>query len=597
MPMPLRVFALSVLAASLIHFAPRLGIPLQSDVTWIYRLQAARLDANVIPYGLASFAGRPMDPLSACIAYYDNYGRWDCIDVIVMRAIATVAGDHADLWRAPFVLLGSLAVTLLTLLLRRIGVSWLPTLVLAGGVLVSPLEIWGEYTAAEAKALPALLGSLLVALSARSWRGHSLAAALWLVAVFGKEPFAAAWPAVAMSAIAGPGLPRGTGGLARRIAPHGAALAGLIVFILVLRLHPPLADYAFYLTTSGPSPIEWLRSYLAAIQPALLRGWPLGLGALAAALALAWTTHSRRDSAAFVRSLFDRQGLLLAAGLSLAIAGHGALYFLTRRVIGEGRYAVPATVEVALLCGVVVAAVASLPSRDAARVGSAFAIGASVGALARWGGDGTIVVALAAAMTVAVVIYAWRRRSGLALSAGLVVILLSGPLDLAIDDAITARIDQDSWRALQEATLLSAPRDGHVLLVFQEPNMVELAWGLETFTLLRGRTDLVYHLDLVDRTFFESETGLVRGYVDAVNRDRQPLPADGTRVVEVRADRSGRAAWRRERLSALDTLVLLVRSPESWAKRRYVTGKTPYLRWTLVTSHAIVERSTALLVP
>lgn len=602
MPISLRVFGLTLLAATLVHFIPRFGIPLQSDVTWLYRLQAARIDAAAIPYGLSSFGGRPMDPLSACVSYYDAYGRWDCVDVLVMRGIATFAGEQADLWRASFLLLGSLSVTLLVLLLRRLAVPWLPTVVLATGALVSPLELWGEYTAAEAKALPVLLGAITVALSSRGTRGQSAAAVLWVVAVFAKEPFAAAWPAVAAAAVAGPGLPHGVGEIARRIAPHAAALTGLVLFVLALGFRPPEGDYPFLLTSTPLAAGEWLRTYLSALQPALLRGWPLALGLVAAFLAMLPTIRNGQERDGLRRQVLRADRIVLSAGLLAAIAGHGAVYALTRRVIGDSRYVVPASAEALILLGVTVAAVAAaLPRPVVTRVWTAAALGIGLGAIIRWAGDGAALLAIMTAIiggtAAAILGRGSAQRIQYALVGAALVLVLSAPLDSALDDAATARIDQDAWRQFQDDVLRAAPPRGHIVLSFRDAPMVEHAWGLETFTLLAGRTDLVYHLEILDPAFFETETGLVRAIVAAINHGRAALPAGRSGVLGVQADRLGRGGWRREQLGPMETLGVFARSPGAWMHRRYVAGKTPYLRWAITPSHTFIEGSTALLVP
>lgn len=563
-----------VVVAALLHLLPRWGVPLQSDVTWIYLLQTSELRPDQVPQALGAFAGRPMNAFEACIAYYDAFGRWNCVDQIANYLTARVSGDDADRWRAAFVLFGAAGVGIFVQIGRHRGIPLALCAFFAVGLMVTPVEVWGEYTASEAKASAFLLAALLLAL--RGGRLQPAAALAMVLAVLSKEPYLAAWPAVLAAAYAGGGR--------RALVPHVAAIAAVGALGGGLRLRPPSTDYPSAIQGGYPPPLQWLRDYQAAIMPGLARG-PIGAAAVLGGGAVACVALRGRAARARLVAALRRDGtMVMIVGCLAAVAGHGLVYYATKRSIGESRYALPANQMVALAALLLCAALwSALDERWRRRVLVGTAAGLIAGVMVRTRMDEVFILGAALALVVlGGTLAATRRLPSPAIALALLALLLPGPLDAAMADAARARQDQEAWRALVARVASEAPRDGHVRLVFADPGMIETAWGLEAWTLLHGRTDLTYHLTILDTSAFEHGSGpLVRRYVEAFNANRAPLPPSRAAVIEVNADRSGRAADEDRATHGVRALTLLL-DPRALWEDRYLSGRRPYLQYTIV---------------
>lgn len=565
------VFACFALAA-LVHLIPRLGIPLHSDVTWIFRLQVSALDPGAIPIGLRALSGVPADPWTSCVTYYDAFGRWNCLDQLVMRTIALFAREDADRWRAAFVLLGSISTALFVVLCRQLRIAPLITALLALGVLLAPIEIWAEYTASETKGLPLLLGALVLASSSVSARAQWAAAAFTVAAVLAKETFLAAAPAVAGAALYGTRALelRDRRALFRAVVPQVTAVAVVGLVVIALRVRAPAGDYAFFIEGPHPPAAEWLRTYLSALQPAALRGLPLALLAGLAGIAVA--AHAR--DAAFRRAVIAEitpGRLAFATGLLLAVVAHGAAYYATKRYVAESRYVVPANLEAALALGLGLTALARALGAGRALTIAGLTIAAGL-AVRSWTRDlFWIALPMAIAASAAPLL---RRRTATALLAALLVPSALPLADTALADAGASRVDQTEWAALV-TRIRDAPPGSHVTLRFADPNMIELAWGLEAATLLGGRTDLIYHLELTGL----AERGLLRSAADAMNRDRAAI-GPGDPVLLVDADRQGHAGTRPPPPSGIAGAWRLLSDPQGFASPRYLEWRAPFLRWS-----------------
>src|SRR4030095_15643006 len=99
--------------------------------------------------------------------------------------------------------------------------------------------------------------------------------------------------------------------------------------------------------------------------------------------------------------------------------------------------------------------------------------------------------------------------------------------------------------------------NGHVLLRFAGPNMIEHVWATEVYTLRRGRRDLTYHLDVGSPPYPEGPTDQVHEYfVATYNQGRAPLPTGGAGVLVVQASRTGTQRDVPSRLSGKRALAL-----------------------------------------
>ena len=607
------VFLGLLTAAVLIHLLPQWGAHIMSDVQWIYRLQGVddpRI-AAAVPFGLKAAGGDPSGFAGVCGALYEAFGRWNCLDHVAFRAIAELAGGNANGWLFIYVVNNSLNLVLFYAILRTIRVGTPLSIFLLAGLLLAPLEAWQSYRISEPRATFLLLAAVLVALRARGAARHWLSALLMALAVLMKEPFGVYWPAVLAAGIAADPawLQRGREGsgwisrlirrLGHAVLPHIAGLGLVAAFRLLLRfIYENPYSYAYYTLGVFPDLDTFTRSVLYGFMPALLQNeeivpgtlWLVG-GCLTAVAAVCLAIS--RPARGRLGVALSRPGFwLLLVGVAAPVAAHAALYFVTGRVVG-GRYAVPANYFLALTL-----AVASLPLASALSTwqrhallatASAAALAMAASTLERNAVPLTIGVALAALAVIACAAL-WlmsRAEDGrtriwpAAASLGLCVILAAPVVDYALDQAGSWRRDMASWAEMIEQVDRQAPPGGHVVLAFENVGMIETAWGLEAETLLRGRSDLTYHLDLVDTRQLEEDAGLLRSLVEAYNRDRPEAPVGEGKTLTVAANRAGHAANDRPELSSGAWLALLVRSPAAFYRERYLAGKAGFLSFSL----------------
>lgn len=592
------MFGLLLVFTAAFHFLPALGTPLHSDVSWVYRLQIAHdpMLARAIPFGLETFGARPMGLVEACIAHYESFGRWNCADVAFFRMVAWLAQGSADGWRLMFLFFNVTALTLFTLTCRALDVPRSATLVLVAGLAVAPLEVWTTYRTSEPKAAIFLMLALWLAVrERRTW--HAWAAALaMLLAVLIKEPMVAAWPAVIAGTLHRSMTRTGQGLLdaARRtwqtLTPHVVAAGILVAWVLALAATSTVRhSYPFMFAGEYAPPSVFIERYAAALAPALLRDHIALLG-VAMVAAVAATAARSPQIRARLRSDYSASPLvILLAGLLASVILHGAIHWVTRRLIDDSRYVVPANYLAALAIGIAVTPMLrSLPvaARRVLQGAAATAIVYGFFVHRPPAVELAVLAAVAAALVAAAGVVARtvlpRPPATSILGASVLCVLLLVPrADEALDAAAAERCDLQAWENLVDRLVAEAPRHGHVVLRYAEPFMIEHAWGLETNTLLRGRLDLTYHLTVADSTPYAREAGLLRYAVDAFNAGRAPLPSSPSAVMIITADRTGRARSTRSPAHGGEALRLLVRSPATFYHDRYVKGRAPYLRYTM----------------
>jgi hypothetical protein len=193
-------------------------------------------------------------------------------------------------------------------------------------------------------------------------------------------------------------------------------------------------------------------------------------------------------------------------------------------------------------------------------------------------------LAVVAALAAFVVVRLARRPAPAlaAVVAASVVLVLVPHVDQALDYAGTWRVFEDGWQAYLDDVLQQAPANGHVLLRFAGPNMIEHVWATEVYTLRHGRLDLTYHLDVGSPPYEDGPSDLVHDYfVAAYNRGRTPLPPDGRDVLVVRASRTGVQRNVVRRLFGPPAVATLLESPARFFRNRYVEGKFTFWRYEL----------------
>jgi len=609
--LPLITGVISV--AFLLHVVPWWGIALHTDVIPTYRLQVSGIPglAEAVPYGLQVATAYPMGAWDACLEGYRAYSRFSCMDVLLFRATAWAVDDDAHMWRIISFATNAASVALFLALARTLGAS--RTLAAAFGLslIAGPLEIWAYYHAAEPKATLFLLLALFFALRAETVRQSALAATLMALACLTKETFAVTWVAVLAALLyrrlsvsdAPPGAPVWAL-LAnwRLLAPHALAMLALGAFVGGLLLtSTPRANYALNAVAPYPPLRESALIFWTALQPALVRELltpTLAVGVIAVTAALA-ASSAVRDG--LLRAWRQPRLWLLVGGLLAAVVLHGLIYYLAKRPVDDSRYVLPANVLFCLAC---VTALAPLGAALTARfgwlayvTGLAVSLTAASALLWRLGRQNeaaiigvflAVVVGLAALGLTVVVAALTRRRPqpvtvASAVYAGVAMLLLVPTIDNGLSNASAVRVNGVARTAFSEHLLREAPPNGHVVLRVAEPYMIEDVWATEASTLLAGRLDLTYHLEVEDLTPLRNDNGLVRFLIDAYNSGRRPLPASDAEILFIRARRDGMKHGALQRTPGYEALWLLLRSPAAFFANRYVDGRTP--AWEYEMSH------------
>jgi len=593
--------------AFLLHVAAFWGVALDSDTkpTYLMQIETAPELRAATPYGLWAAMAYPLGPVEACLQAYAAYSRYNCVETTLMRSIAATAGDNPDAWRLVYFAFNGASVALFVLIARPIGVPAVVVIVLALSLILGPLDLWTDAKSAEPKATVFMLLALWLAHRARSWPGQSLAALAMLLAALTKEPYAASWVVVLGAAVARHVERSDRPLLAsllsawRPLLPHFLAMLALGVYVgfLVLTV-PQRANIVLPADLPYPPVDRAVPQYLWWIQPGLLRGC-LPQMLLVGAVALVVLVRREPGAVTALRRRYTRAPfLILLAGLLGGTVLHGMVYFLAGRLITDERYLVPGNYLLALTaCAALLPVFRTLSPRALRQLGLAVLAAAVLSHLWRtWFSRGirtglldelTIIglgVAAVVALVAFVLVRLARRPSPTvsAMVAGAISLLLVPHVDLALNYAGTWRVFEVGWQEYLDDVLAQAPPDGHVLLRFAGPNMIEQVWATEVYTLRRGRLDLTYHLDVGSSPYPDGPSDLVHDYfVWAYNQERRPLPPDGREVLVVRAARTGIERNVPRRLFGPPAVALLVRSPSAFFWNRYVEGKASYWRYEL----------------
>jgi hypothetical protein len=155
-------------------------------------------------------------------------------------------------------------------------------------------------------------------------------------------------------------------------------------------------------------------------------------------------------------------------------------------------------------------------------------------------------------------------------------------VDRALDEAGSEWTDQLSWQAAVNEAVAQSPRNGHLVLAFSDPFMIEVAWGLQAEMLFRGRGDVSLHIEVDNTSFYANERGLLAYAHDMYNRGRPPLPAKGSPgVLTMTANRGGREQSKIVLLTPNEWLWRLIQSPATFYRDRYFSGKVGRLSYRL----------------
>lgn len=479
-----------------LHFFPNLKTPLHSDLTWFYRMQTTK-DSSLrwaIPVGMRQIGAYPKNFSDSCRDWWQYSARFNCADVLGQRLTAKVAGERADVWRLVNIVLLSTTMGLFYLLLRLLKVANLLAVLVSLGLFFQPIGIWTDYKSAEPRAIFFLiLGFLLLLVSNKIWSSYLSALAI-LVAALTKETFVLAWVLVpAFIWLREPKMEMSR--LIAALLPHLAATGLLAAFYLSLRLFYPVwtSGYVFSNQTGGVGG-DYLLFNLLRMAPAYFKDrW---LVIILAALFLIGVGAKWQEAWRATAKIFQKTRLrFLILAIVLAIFLAAVPYFLTGREILD-RYQVPGNLYFSLAVAVLLTPLYQIAAKSA-RV---------------W----------------------YKLTFGLA-----ILIFILGQIRFILARSWQDRIDQQAWQGLVEDVFRFAPKDGHVVLTFDDPYMVETAYSLEANTLILGRRDLTYHLKIEGGGDYEAD-GFVRANIELFNKDRKEIPKEESgRVLYVVADRKG----------------------------------------------------------
>ena len=374
----------------------------------------------------------------------------------------------------------------------------------------------------------------------------------------------------------------------------GALIVGYV--LLVSNLETNLFSYPRLLTKSiGAIDLFFLHAWDSALAPRLLYGnaWIVIAGfGLATGACCLFDRNLRTGLAKRLKSPMF-WALFLGTGVSLLL--FLAIYFVTNRQIGDGRYAVPGNYAVALLwCLPAGATFSILRGWQRLAVGGTTLLAISavfIGQQWREADWHTTLLAAAAVgigLVVAAVAAAVCRKPAWfpSLSASAIIIFLCFPIvDNNLSRAGTERVDWYGWAKFVEQLKRETPENAHVILNFHDVLMITMATALEAEFIRSGRRDVVFHFDASEKSFFNSENGLVRWLVTSFNANRAPLPtglATDPPLVRVRASRTGRGRSKHAPPAGEEAIQLFLRSPVDYVKARYIGHKAPFFEYDVM---------------
>lgn len=493
-PEPRRALALAFLVSLVlglgIHLWPLWGDPPSPDVTFYYRLQVANESLEpLIPHGLAMTGARPMTALEAIRSQYAEFGRLNWLDGLLFRLTAWLADGNGDIWRLVFLVFNAGAVAFFFRVARLLEVPLGVALVLAAGLLLRPADAWQHAHDSEPKAVFFLMLALYLPLRFRGFWSQAGGAAAMLASALTKEPFVATWPLALTVALIAERPERSLRAwlTSRALWAHAIAFAGFALNTALFIVFVPNAhSYPMNFVARSFSFATFIRQYWTNIEPALLAGQVGFIVLTLVVLGLVTTLFSARARMIALGALRERShwAVLLAALVGVVL--HGAVYWGTKRLVFDGRYAIPANYLVALGLGVFAAILArSLGTR---------------GSLA--------------------------SKIGMIITAGIAIILALPWVDRAFQQASICHRSRNGLEWLIRDLNTSLPRGTHVVVRLPNALSIEMAYILQAESLFRERSDLIYHLEVADSRDFESDRGMLRWLVEGFNVGRPELPSD-----------------------------------------------------------------------
>jgi hypothetical protein len=518
----MKIFVLFCLFGLFVYFLPYFGIPLHSDVTWIFRMQV--LDAAApgsISDALQIAQGYPKNLFQACVDWYQYVGRFNCGDVAAFRLQARIAGGNADIWRFLQIMTLASAIYVFYLIGRKLRINKLILIPIAIGFFFSPWGVGTNYMAAETRASLLFLLSLCFVFGSGLLRA-TISAFFMLLAVLTKETVLAFWPLLLIVLVLENRKDLKTTGLL--LISHITAGLILACYFLYLKLNFVVGSSYISSTFSQHLNIwKFISEYYRNLIPGLAyRNWQKILFNILSIGGLLWI---------FVKHNFNelkyryKDNYVIMLGLVLGLVCHGLIYFLTGRMI-EGHYAMPANFIFGLLILLTLN-----PWLDKLKILK----------------DRKI----------------WLQPIGIYLAIILLLVLVQ--VDRAWANNLNERVHNGAWQALVDEVYNKAPTNGHVVLLFKDNYMTEIAQSLEANMVLKGRYDLEFHL-VIDKPDFKPDSEFLAYLVNSFNNERDPLPSvKEKRILYVRASRGEN----KDSSGGFPGIKVVLSSPKGFLIKRY----------------------------
>ncbi|MBI2011712.1 hypothetical protein HYS91_03010 [Candidatus Daviesbacteria bacterium] len=540
--MNLKIFLLILSLGILIHFLPNLNIPLHSDVTWYFRLQATNNPKLIesIPEGFKEFGAYPMPIFESIVNWYQLTGRINVLDYLSLRLFAFLAGADANLWRFFYILILSSSITLFYLILKKLNIPAKIALFFSIGFFFIPIDIWTDYKSAEPKALLFLMLSLYFGLTSKDRLHSLLSCTSLLVALLFKETFILSLPAIL-------GLILWKEKVIDQIKrPVVVTVLPYLVVVLIIALFSLSFRFLIPMKTSGYviapfSQLDFL-SYLLKFTPSLIPGLLLGIGPwlITLSLILIFISFKYLKMEKVKKFYLNASFLTLILILLCTILLNILLYYLTNRDFRD-RYLLPSNFFTALTL-----ALLTIPLTTQ--------------------------------------LYSKLKKNKAKLSIiylSILMILFCFQFIKVIDVSFQNRIDQNAWQSLINQVKIKVPKNGHILISINDPFLIETAQSLEANTLFLGRYDLTYHL-VAARELKEYQKGkdYLAFLISSFNKDRKSLPLKKEgKILTIHLERP------KTTIPYFPfSLKSLIVNPKSYLYQRFIKSKQPYLKYSILIS-------------
>lgn len=526
----LLIFISFICFGFILHWVPNYRIPLQSDVTWLFRLQVIDNEElqQVIPEALKVIGAQKQEFSKFVISWHQSTGRWNFIGLASSRILAQFAAGNADLMRLFYIIILSSSIAIFYFICQELKIPKVLAILLSLSLFFYPLDIWSDYVNGEAKALLFLILSIYSAQKCRNFLWSTISAIFMTLSALTKENFLIYWVVVLAIVYSKSDL----NNRKKYLFPHFISFLILVLYVLYLKINFPLVNEGYVMmgTQSQISPFTFIPSYI------------LQLSSITTLFILVclpiWLFKGKIIMASIRNYNFGRNKLIISSIIS-AIILHGFTYYLIGRSV-LGRYIIPANYLSSLMIGLFL-----------------------------------IPLFKSKLFTPLDVL---RKATFNLLVFMLVLFLFDKKI---MPHAAQNRIDQTAWQMLIDKVVYEAPQKSHILLKFAEPNMIETAQSLEANTLFRGRYDLTYHLEIEDDKAYRNNPRFLQFLLDSYNISRERLPTKGTgNILYIRADRmGGKKALTDDPLG--ESIVMFITDPFQYFYHRYFRTKMPYLNFKI----------------